>query len=262
MRRFAFALLACALLAPPLGAGQSPAIRTNFRPAKPHFTLHEPVFLEFTMENAEAQEIKVDLGKNRKGSFSFDVVAPDGTRHDNLRLPLGGVGSTGVVALAAGETYRQRVLLNEWFGFAEPGDYRVRARLGAGAAGSFVLTIHERDGEALQRVCRGLLETVFRSPVVLEQIEAIRALSYVEDPVAVPYMARVFEANNRYQYMLVGTLERIATPAAVEVLIWSLSRGDEDARPLARGSLSRMAGKTTDQAIRDRIQSVLRDLPQ
>lgn len=230
---------------------------TAFRPVKEHFTLHEPIYLEFSVENTQDREIKIDLGKNREGRFVFDVVSPDGTQHNNLRLQDWGAGSAGVTSVAPGETYRQQVLLNEWFTFTETGDYNVLGRVDSGSPSSLLIRIEPRDERTLHLVCRDLVQRILAAEGY-RQDEVTRGLSYVEDPVAIPYIASILQANVLSQYPLVRTLERIGTRDAVEVLISALKSKDEDVRKLARNTLSRMAEQTTHEAARDRIRSALR----
>ena len=259
MRTIALAVLMYGALAScPDTTGAAPL--AAFRPAKERFTLHEPIYVEFTVENTEDREIKIDLGKNRKGCFLFDVVGPDGTQHNNLRLQDWGAGSAGVTSVAPGETYRQQVLLNEWFTFTEAGDYNVLGRVDGGSPSSLLIRIEPRDEKTLHLVCRDLVQRILQAEGY-RQDEVTRGLSYVEDPVAIPYIASILHASIPSQYLLVRTLQRIGTPDAVEVLISALKSRDEDVRKLARNTLSRMAEQTTHEAARDRIRSALRGDP-
>jgi len=254
------ALICWALASCPDSVAGAPL--TAFRAAKESFALYEPIFVEVSVENSEGREIRVDLGKNRKGHLVFDVISPDGSQHDDLRLPDPGAGSTGGVAVAPGETYRQQVLLNEWFPFREPGTYRVFARVDGGSPSTLLIRIEPRDDKALHVVCSDLVQRILQAKGH-EQLELARAFSYIEDPVAVPYVARMLSADALFhsQYLLLVSLERIGTPAAAEVLISTLKSKDEDSRDLARDALSRLAGQTSNEALRDRIRSALRGDP-
>jgi hypothetical protein len=51
-----------------------------YSPPTQQLTLREPVFVDFTVRNGLDQPVKLDLGQDRKESFRFVVVGPDGAR--------------------------------------------------------------------------------------------------------------------------------------------------------------------------------------
>src|SRR5258708_30347789 len=55
-------------------------VNVSCSPAKPSFTLHEPVKLNLMFQNDLTQPIQVDLGEDRKGSFLFIVTQPNGNK--------------------------------------------------------------------------------------------------------------------------------------------------------------------------------------
>ena len=71
----------CVLLLGGAAAGRSQGVVTvSFSLAQPAVTLHEPVFVDFAVENGLPEGIRLDLGLDRKGKFAFTVARPDGSR--------------------------------------------------------------------------------------------------------------------------------------------------------------------------------------
>lgn len=237
MKKMAFALFLCAVGASGQTVGERVALITAFRPVKESYTLHEPVPVELTLENSSTRDVEVDLGKNRKGRLVFDVSSPDGKVHRNLLLAQSGAGSTGVVVLAPGQTYRQEVLLNEWTSFVDVGRYTGVGRVKGGQPVSFILRIEPRDEKALGEACADLVRRILEARG-LDKWELIRALSYIEDPVGVPYIVQVLQLEPRLSSPLVSTLGRIGTSGAVEALFLKLEDTEEDSRGLARNTLA------------------------
>src|SRR5262245_54380473 len=91
--------------------------------------LFEPVYATFSVQNNTNTPLQFDLGLNAKDVFAFSVTSPDGRVHQTCKLqydPDGALGTVGFVSVAPGQTYSQRLLLNEWYDFPSPGTYTVR----------------------------------------------------------------------------------------------------------------------------------------
>jgi HEAT repeat protein len=96
-------------------------------------------------------------------------------------------------------------------------------------------------------------------------IEAAETLSYVRDPVAVPYLARLLDNGKNVEWLAVYGLERVADISAVDALISQLnSRATEtnsratETRMLALAALRRIEETTSDPTIRQRIEGARR----
>jgi HEAT repeat protein len=86
-------------------------------------------------------------------------------------------------------------------------------------------------------------------------LDAAEALAFINDPIAVPHIARVLSVDQRFGWLLFSALGRIGSADAVETLISYLSGSTEEARSAARVGLSRLLQTTTDPAIKSRIKA-------
>lgn len=105
-----------------------PAALTISYRAPASLTLHEPVLVDFAVENASAEPVQFDLGDNRRALFVVKVegprgVLPDAVVHDT------GLMRRGLVTVKANERYTQQLLLNDWFAFQDPGQYDIQIQL-------------------------------------------------------------------------------------------------------------------------------------
>ncbi len=87
--------------------------------------------------------------------------------------------------------------------------------------------------------------------------EAALALSYVRDPVAVPYLERALRSGHLVERMAVEGLEQIGNREAVQVLVSSLQTRAGDTAILARSALERIESNTQDPAIKKAIKRAL-----
>ena len=220
-----------------------------FRPLSDSVTLHEPVLVEFTLRNGLGESIETDLGFNHKQNFAFTVITPDRRRVSVPPIAAEGFGETGRVSVQAGGTYRQVLLFNERYSFDTPGSYEVEAKftgsiqtagkkpVQAPSASTIRVTILPRNPERLSEVCESLAERAVRGSTYVEARDAALALSYVNDPIAVPSLARVLREGKLVRTEAAEGLARIATPQAVEVLTASLNAGDSELQAIARSAL-------------------------
>jgi hypothetical protein len=258
MKKTALLLFTCSVAASCQSASPNSQLLITFAPERGTFTLHEPVFVEMTISNVGSSDSRIDLGKNRKTHVAFDLAGPAGEARGTLRLSESGAGATGVISLPAGEAYRQQILLTEWFPFRESGSYSLVGKVDNGPQAAFRIVIGPRDDAALVQVCIDLATRILGAAGI-EQWRLVQALSYIEDPIAVPYMGRVILAEKRFSTPLISALARIGTAAAVEAIILAFDqKEDQDLREFARTTLVGLAERTTDAAIRQRIQDVVK----
>jgi hypothetical protein len=243
-----------------------------FRLSEDQVSLNAPVFADLSIHNDFSEEVYCDLGHNRKGALVF-TVARSGSAPVELQTPIEeGIGRIGRISIAPNQTYTQRLLLNEWYDFSNVGTYSVRARLSTQIktrSGEIVptkvddaleLEIQPRNKKWLREICQSLAQTAIR-PAAEPASEAALALSYIKDPIAVPYLDQVMEKGMLTKELAVRGLARIGNDEAVEVLIKALTKPDEketdELRPLVAFALSKLQETTQDSSIKQRIKRVL-----
>jgi hypothetical protein len=195
-------------------------------------SLHEPVYIQFSIHNGLDEDVRFDMGLDGKHNFEFSVKKPDGslTRIPPHPYPSSVLGNPAERApLAPGKTFTKTMLLNEWYQFPAPGQYVVEAELGGqvqtvsgtpiapAPAQEIPIQVKPRDPKRLKSVC----EELTKKAMNLNSQEALRAsyaLSYVDDPVAVPYLGRVLKESFHGKENAVFGLERIGNPEAVKLL--------------------------------------------
>ncbi len=209
----------------------------SFEISSPIVTLHEPIYVEFSVRNGTNEQREFDLGKNRKTGFEFTVIEPDGRATGPLRLTEAGFGAPGRITLAPGQTYTQKLLLNEWYGFPGPGDYKLQARFVAPSGSRTGLQrvtyplqemdvrVGPRNPKRLEQLCQSLGETA-GSESPSDSYFAGLALSYVEDVVAIPYLEHLAGESESLRGTAVAGLGRIANAEGVERVIASLNSKD------------------------------------
>lgn len=237
--------------------------------------LHEPVFATFVVQNTQPERLEFDLGSDSKTTFAFSITEPDGrTVHLPPFQTPDGVSASGRVALENGLTYTQKMLLNEWYDFSSAGRYSIAfhtsavLRTGSGRAVEstpiepIFLEVQPRDEDRLQSICNDLATAALTSSLHTRKREtAAAALSYVKDPVAIPFLRQLLErgpdvvALERYA---VEGLTRIGTDEAIGVLIESYGAEQfRSSQPEIGAGLQRVRAKTTDDELKNRIDAAL-----
>lgn len=258
--------LVSALGASPFCAGQGP-IRIHYELKDSTLTLHEPVIVIFAVNNDSAHAMNVDLGIDKTQFFEFSVTAPDGQVFHGGPSLREGIHTLGDVTIGPGDTYKQELLLNQWFRFNSPGSYFLEARFNAKGSplgnapptqGRWMrLEIKPRDIDRLKKRCAELTERAETARSVVSARDPALALSYVEDPIAVPYLARVLSEHTLSYELAVTGLERIGDKTAVEALVSALNDRYADIPELARRALERMAGRISDPKLKENVTRAL-----
>jgi len=195
-------------------------------------SLHEPVHIQFSIHNGLDEEVRFDMGLDGKHNFEFSVKKPDGSL---IRIPpkpyppyvMGRPAEKG--PLAPGKTFTKTMLLDEWYQFPAPGRYVVEARLGGqvqtvsgtpiapAPAPEIPIQVTPRDPKRLKTVCEELTKGAMNVNA-WEASKAAFALSYVNDPLAVPYLRRVLKESFAGKDAAISGLARIGNPEAVQLL--------------------------------------------
>jgi hypothetical protein len=207
-------------------------VTVSFTTPEPKVSLHEPVYIQFSIHDGLDEAVRFDMGLDGKHNFEFSVKKPDGSF---IRVPphpyppyvLG--NPTERAPLPPGKTFTKRILLNEWYQFPAPGRYVVEVKLGGqvetvsgtpiapAPAPEIPIQVTPCGPKRVKRVCENLRKAAMNVNA-WEASKAAFALSHVDDPIAVPFLARVLKGSFAGQYDAISGLARIGNPEAVQVL--------------------------------------------
>ncbi len=265
-------------------AGQVGGVQVTFDLEQSEFVLHEPIYGTLSIENGMNEELVFDMGANFKEFLSFQVRGSDDEVLEVPSLPgREGIFRVGEVSLAAGEPHRQRVLLNEWYEYSSPGEYRVelltnmpfRTAFGRGVAPAEDTVIEFRvgdaDAERLRAVAAELAAQVLAPSSDLEsyqlQIDAALGLGHINDPVALPFIIQVIHDTSSGNLLERGLMKRRAlfdglvrmgNAEVVDALAERLDSDDELFVGEIRQTLGLIEFYTDDEELQDLIEDVLR----
>ncbi len=168
--------------------------------------------------------------------------------------------------MAPGADYKEPLVMNQWFPFDSQGTYSLTSKLTSDietADGDFQaksqtaqLLINPRDPERLAKICAELARQVETAANAEAAQEPARTLSYVEDPIAVPYLARVLSTNTLTYSKAIAGLERIGNADAVEILL-SVVDNNNDVGEQARRSLTRMQDRIPDPRLKETVKKAV-----
>jgi len=204
--------------------------------------LNEPVFVDLTVVDHRAGKVMFDLGLNKKANIEVAIWGPDGGV-EVRRLRSAGFGLSGEISLAPDGTFKERLLLNEWYRFMQAGSYRVKMTLLGAAAEAlrpsteFALQIGSRDPARISRIATKLADQAITAMSISESMEAAKALSYIVDPAAVSKLRRVLEQGSLVEHYAVDGLVRIGSSEAIAALKAQRDHPDEDVRDAVNSAL-------------------------
>jgi hypothetical protein len=250
-------------------ADTSDQVIVHFRLQEKAVSLHEPVIVIFEVHNGMSQTINVTVGALIRQYFDFTLTTPSGQvlRKDNTPPPTMVTVGNGKVIVAPGEDYEEPLVMNQWFPFATEGTYTLTSKLtseiesedGNLQTGSETtqLRVNPRDPARLSKLSTELAKQAEIATTVDAALEPTLALSYVEDPVAVPYLAQVLSAHAlRYDKAIAG-LQRIGTDAAVEVLLSAMNDNYGDIMNLASSALSQMEDRIANPRLKETVKKAV-----
>jgi hypothetical protein len=252
------------------GAAQSlqPVIVT-VSPRVAHVTAHEPIILDLAIENNAKDSAHVSLGRDRKEGLTIEIRSPS---RDKTRLVWprrSGFSRVGDFEIAPAGQYLQSYILDEAYNFAEVGQYEVEATLAnpilihgvpTATPNSFHarIEIEPRNEAALEKRCEFIVTQIEQASSFQDAADAALALSYVRDPVAVPFLQKLLTTNWRVQPSAIVGLERIASRDAINVLALA-AKEQGDTSTLAKSALERIESQTPDPQIKNEIRRIIRD---
>jgi hypothetical protein len=247
-------------------------IDIHFRAQERNLTLHEPVVVFFEVNNRLSEPIDITVGSLSRQFFELTLRTPSGqVLHKDS---FGGAADTvtvgtGKVTVEAGGEYSEPLVVNRWFPFTTEGSYVLNAELTSNvetANGTFQaepqsieFQIGQRNPAKLKDFCRRLAEAAEAASSVAAAKLPVLTLSYVNDPIAVPFLVQILSAHVlAYQDAVLG-LERIGNNEAVEALLSMLNEKYGDVSFLAMQSLARLQEKISDPRLK---QTVVRAVEQ
>ncbi len=243
-------------------------VRISYESTSP-ITLHEPVIVKFSVNNGLAERINLDLGTERKTHFVARLTKPNGSIVQLQWPEEAGFRANGRISVSPSRVFSQPLLLSELYYFDEPGDYQIQMRLTSPIQrvdGSKVTTpmtgivrirILPRDLATLSHLCERLARTAERRSSFAESADAAVTLSYVIDPVTVPYLKRVVAIGDTWvNQIAIPGLARIADPDAIEALRLAAESGNEATKGLAKYLLEKIQRGERDPLIRGAVDKV------
>ncbi len=247
----------------------SKQVDVQFRFQERVVTLHEPVVLLFEVHNGLKQPITLTVGSLTRQFYDLTVTTPIGKVFHkdpfNGQVDIVTIGD-GKIIVAPGADYKEHLVMNQWFPFESQGTYSLTSKLTSDietADGDFhaesqtaQLLINPRDPARLAKICAELATQVETAANADAAQEPARTLSYVEDPIAVPYLARVLSTDTLTYNKAIAGLERIGNDAAIEVLL-SVVDNNNDVGEQARTSLTRMQDRIADPRLKDTVKKAV-----
>jgi hypothetical protein len=244
-------------------------VDVQFRLQENAVTLHEPVVVVFEVHNGLKQPITITVGALVRQFFDFSLTTPSGqVLHKdpfNHQVDIVTVGE-GKIKVEPGAEYKEPLVMNQWFPFETVGTYSLTSKLTSNietADGDFQaesetaqLRVNPRDAVRLDKICADLTEQVETAPNAQAAQEPARTLSFIDDSIVVPYLARVLSTNTLTYNKAIAGLERIGNDNAVEVLL-SVVNNDNDVGEQARSSLTRLQDRIANPRLKETVKKTV-----
>ena len=247
-----------------------PAVDVRFEFQDNVVSLHEPVVVWFKVHNGLSQPITVRVGALVRQYFDLALTTPSGqVLH---KEPFEGLvdivtSGNGTAVVQPGDEYKEPLVMNKWFPFATQGPYALVSRLTSDIEtpdGSFQAEAHTaklritpRDPARLHKICEELEKQAEGAPTVEAAHYPVLALSYVEDPIAVPYLARLLSSHALLSDTTVAGLTRIGNDAAIEVLLSALNDSWGNIDDAATRSLAQLQDRIADPRLKETVQKAV-----
>ena len=222
-------------------------------PSEPPVQAGGPVFLDLKLQNSSTDTVRVNMGPHAKWNYEFTLVDASGAAREIPPYRQYGPGPKSTVTLGPHETHTRRLVFNEWYTFRNPGDYTLKVQLTVLLSSSANVSwqkeffddirvqVAPHDAERLKETCARLAATALDPSAGEAAALHSFALSYVTDPVAVPYLARILkEGAPAARENAIRGLARVGTSEAVEILKSNLATADSQLRTQIQSALSQI----------------------
>jgi hypothetical protein len=260
-------------------AGRSTA-ESHLRPScslhaeKAVVVAYEPVWLRLDCRSPASQATRLDfltgqdvgwrVSPPASGLSCWSWVLSLPPDNSNLPPPVG-------VNLAAGEGVSVRVLLTRWARFHTPGSFQAalvdcasstspKDVGGAALTNQAAFEVAPLDEARLKATCEELVSQALASNTSAQSPgpeQAAEALSWIDLPLAVPYLERLLLADRAGSALAVQGLGRIADQAAAAALIRAYDRVGVFSRLAIRGELMERRPRMHDPELRKRLDFIL-----
>lgn len=236
---------------------------------EPEISLHEPVILRLLATNNSSDVANLGLGAGFIQGLLVTIITPDGRPITRPPFEPSGITSFGKVRLEPGANYVHEFNMDRWYDFESAGTYEIRVKLrypllvgnrsmAPPSEASNAILIKARNEPALYRRCTALADRASDPRAGERGLDAAEVLSYLRDPVAVPFLVRLADSPliPVRSKALVG-LARSSSPEAIDALISVANGMDDLERAWARRVLLETARKTQDVKLREHIYGAM-----
>lgn len=214
--------------------------------------LHQPIVIQFTVNNATSNSVRFDLGRGATKNFVVRIARPDGVvvNAKSLLAFKDGPMDPGRRAVPALGTYTQELILNEWFPFDQSGSYgvdiglaaKIQSQTGetvdAPARGVMTVQVGPRNDGVLSAVCHDLFWQIRNTTDVASRYAAAKKLAYINDEVALPYVKQIVDDTDAVDHFLIPGLVRLGTAQARSILAEMAQSNDYGRASQASAALS------------------------
>lgn len=246
-------------------------VRARFVLASAEVTIGEPVVLSFSVRNESNEPLTIVMGAQGRQYFEFNLTLPDGRRISNSSFTATDVVTfgTGTITVAPAGDYTKELVMNQWFSFGAIGTYFISSKLtttvnqspytSAFGPETLRLIVTPRDPLRLERVCQKLTQEISAATNAEEAQQPALKLSYVQDPIAVPYLARALQEPKLIAHLIVPGLQRIGNDAAVGVLLSAFRQEtNHDNAELAERALTLLQDRISNPQLRSKVKAALK----
>lgn len=234
-------------------------LQVSFRLEQDRVVLNQPIILRQSISNNSADSVQIDLGPAFKQDISFKIGFPDGREETVSLPPRDGLALLGRIRLETGESFEQRLVLNEWVNLTMIGRYSVQGILnkaGPNRSVPLIPVVHsptisfmleKEDAGHLQAISAWLISDIEDSKTGTEASTAALALAYVENDVALPYLVKAFHSTKKVEIVIFSVLAKRGTPLAMKVFTTIANESsDPELRARAKTGLELLRAKQRD----------------
>lgn len=239
------------ILAAPLSYAQGTLVVGFSAPADAAFQVGAPVYFDTFVQNSSTDTVRVNMGHHGKWNFEFTLMNPDGTTSPVPPYRKIGPGPKGTITVGPHQTRSRRLVLNDWTALTQPGEYTLKVRLTVLLSSSaniswqkeffdeLKFSVAPHDPDKLRATCEKLAEAALGTADAEAASDASLTLSYVVDPMAVPFQARVLkEGSAAARANAVQGLTKIGNREAQDALRAGLATADADLKAKIESALT------------------------